>query len=190
MSTLFSESAFFLAIVIAAGAADATETIIDNGDPGFSQSGFARIEDAGSWRGDAMVATELSESAFARFTPGLAGHYDVYLYWGDFADKDAAVPWVVAHAGGQVVHRYDQRHRPGWHFAGSYTLDADSYVELRGQYGTDHGAVADAVKFTPTVRRVVRRKARDTITPVTDRSKPATNMTRVWPMATRPNWEA
>ena len=150
----------------AGGAGGAGEKIVDNGDPGFSQNGFEAVRDSDAYQGDAAVAAKLTDEAYARYAPGLTGRYDVYLYWRDYADKDTDVPWTVTHAGGQATHRFVQRHNPGWHFHGSYILDADSRVELEGRYKADRAVVADAVKLVPTARRVVRRTAKDTLTPV------------------------
>ena len=160
-------TAMIIMATVTAVFADATDiTTIDNGDPQFSQQGFKTISDADSNGADAVVANMPTESTYARFSPRLVGDYDVYLFWRDFANKDVAAFWTVTHVRGKVAHRFNQLHTPGWHFHGSYTLDVNSFVELQGAKGTDVAIVADAVKFVPTRRRIVRRIAKNTITPV------------------------
>lgn len=144
----------------------AAETVIDDGDPGFSQQGLERATDATAHGGDMWVGRQPSAQAFARYAPGLTGTYDVYLYWGDFPDMEPDAHWAVKHRGGTVLRAFNQRRNPGWHFHGSYHLAPDSLVELRAAK-FDAPVVADAVKFVPAVRRVIARTAKDTLTPVT-----------------------
>ena len=154
--------------------AEMKETIIDNGDAEFSQVGFEVVTDKES-RGGTFVlnAADGKQENYARFKPGLTGRYDVYLYWRSFPDKSTDVNWRVAHANGQTTQPFVQLNNPGWHFHGSYLLNAQSYVELSALTGKHGGprysapVVADAVKFVPTGPRVVERTAKDTITPVT-----------------------
>lgn len=157
---------FLVLLALVAGAV-AEEKIVDNGDAGFSQEGFVTKADSGSHKGGVEIATQATNKHNARFTPGLTGQYDVYLYWRDFADKDTDVLWTAHHVNGETTHSFSQRHNPGWHFHGTYQLDASSYVSLDGRKRQDAEIVADAVKFVPTVKRVVQRVAKDTITPMT-----------------------
>jgi hypothetical protein len=157
-----------------AAAAVLQEKIVDNEGPGFYQTGFERVADRDSYGGSAVVNPGTAKDLnFARYKPGLAGRYDVYLYWGSFPDKDTDVNWTVKHVKGSTTQPFNQRRNPGWHFHGSYLLDEESCVQLSitplllGGRRKDAPVVADAVKLVPTVPRVVERVAKDTITPVT-----------------------
>lgn len=155
-----------------AGAASpgATPLIIDNEAPLFSQRGFNLTVAADAQGGRAMVRPAgVKTAGVARYQPGLSGAYDVYLYWGDYADLSTDINWTVKHTRGVTQQPFNQRHTPGWHFHGSYQLDTQSYVELNVPAGRRHDdpVVADAVKFIPTVPRIIERSAKDTLTPVT-----------------------
>ena len=145
----------------------AQETIIDNGDTEYSQIGFETIDDTKSYQGDVAVASKPTANSSAQFSTDLNGMFDVYLYWGDYPDKDTDVRWTVHHAKGATTHSFTQRNSPGWHFHGTYQLNGKSNIVLQGRKIADAGMVADAVKFVPTARRVVRRTAKYTITPIT-----------------------
>lgn len=141
--------------------------VFDNRSPAFSQAGFEVREYPKAHDGSFVIAAKLPAGARARFEPGLAGDYDVYLHWPDLPDADSNAPWTVHHTCGSTMQRFNQRHNPGWHFHGSYRLDARSFIELAGPSRVYGPAVADAVKLVPTARRIVKRAAKDTITPVT-----------------------
>lgn len=158
---------FFAVLSVLVNGALAQEKIVDNGDEGFSQEGFVVELDSESHDSDLAIASRPTEKHRARFAPGLTGVYDVYLYWRDFADKASDVLWTAHHADGVTTHSFSQRNNPGWHFHGTYQLDASSHLSLDGRNRQDAAIVADAVKFVPAVKRVVQRVAKDTITPMT-----------------------
>lgn len=174
---LFTKSGFVawlaLLVPLALPAAPA-EVVIDNDAPGFSQAGFELLTNTNSLGGTARVhAGTAATTAFARYSPHLTGQYDVFLYWGNFPDRDRTVNWTIQHQRGATIQPFNQRANPGWHFHGTYYLQEDSAVELRlkaiseGGWRQDAPVVADAVKFVPTVPRIVTRSAKDTLTPVT-----------------------
>lgn len=144
----------------------AGDVTLDDGDAGFTCEGFTLRQDPAAHGDDVRVCADRSGTAFARYAPGLTGNYDVYIYYGDLAEAETSALWTVRHKGGSAIQPMNQRHDPGWHFHGSYTLAADSCVELNALKA--HAPVAaDAVKFVPTARRTVERIAKDTLTPVT-----------------------
>ena len=157
----------FAVLSVLVNGALAQEKIVDNGDEGFSQEGFVVELDSGAHDGDLAIASQVNSKSSARFALGLTGKFDVYLYWGDFADKDSDVLWTVHHVGGSTTQAFSQGNNPGWHFHGTYLLDASSHVSLDSRIRQDAPIIADAVKFVPLIKRVVQRVAKDTITPMT-----------------------
>lgn len=122
--------------------------IIDDGDSGFSQSGFTYLTNKPtSYNQDLYYSTSLGGSKYAKYTPNLVGTYIVYLHWGDYIDKETVTPWTVHHTAGATTVNFDQNSSPGWHLHGTYTLDLNSYVILEGT--ADQTVLADAVKFEP-----------------------------------------
>lgn len=143
------------------------EKVMDTADAGFSQTGFTMVADAAAWSKKVAVSSgSAAAPCQVRYTPDLSGRYDVYLYWRDYNDKDVSVNWTVGHVGGVTTQPFNQFDNPGWHFHGTYELDSDSYIELKGTAKQDAQIVADAVKFIPAAARVIQRIAKDTLTPV------------------------
>ena len=166
---MITQRSFSLAIVISIVLAvpiDAEEKLIDNGAKGFQQTGLVAVLDARGHEGDVAVATDLTREVAAQYTPDVSGRYDVYLFWGDYPEKDTDVLWTVHHTGGATQHGFNQHHNPGYHFHGTYELDNRSRVSLDMRKGQDAPIVADAVRFVPSTLRVVDRVAKDTITPI------------------------
>lgn len=156
----------FVAWIALTGGAVAQEKIVDNGDVGFSQEGFVSAVDADSHQGDVVIASRPTIKDSVRYSPGLTGVYDVYLYWKNYADMDTDVLWTSHHVNGVTTQAFSQRNNPGWHFHGTYQLDDKSHVSLDVRKLQDAEIVADAVKFMPAAKRVVKRIAKDTITPM------------------------
>jgi hypothetical protein len=142
------------------------EIIVDEGSPGFSQNGFHAVVDGQANGGNYLVSDKLPDKTFAKYQPSLSGDYDVYIFWGDFSGKDMNAPWTVSHTRGKTLQRFNQRNNAGWHFHGTYLFDEKSYVEVAGKSRVYGAVVADAVKFVPAAQRVFKRKAKDTLTPV------------------------
>lgn len=137
--------AVLLVLSVLVARANGRAKIIDNGDEGYSQTGLASVPDAKAHGGDAAVAAKPTGKDRVRVRPGLAGKFDVHIYWRDYPDMDTDVRWTVHHAKGATTHSFSQRNNPGWHFHGTYQLDARSHVDLNGRNRADRPMVADAV---------------------------------------------
>ncbi len=149
----------------AAFGSTATEIVIDNSDPGWSNT-----SPSGSWTSGAtagvpkvgtnyLYASGTSSSSITRscrWTPaiGTAGYYDVYVYYQIGANRTAGATYRVAYSGGIVSSLQNQYsvtpNQGGWFLVGTNLLFAagtGGYVEL-GNNAVDTALVsADAARF-------------------------------------------
>ena len=125
--------------------------VLDDGDPGTTQSGVWRLSSApGGHDGDSLYCPGYGTDRY-RWSPFLpaAGEYDVYLWWTSSAGRSARVPVRVGYADGVWETTVDQRTGGGvWQHLGRWRFDAgeSGYVEVSGENGQ---ASADAVRFVP-----------------------------------------
>jgi len=143
------------------------ETVIDNTDPGWSNT-----SNSGSWTtgtlsnvlkigtnylyasGDGSL-TESSTTHKCRWTPnlGVTGYYDVYVYYQIGSNRNSSAPYTVHYYGGQVTsiqNQYSTTATGGWSLIGAnlpFMAGSTGYVELT-TLSTDTRLVsADAAKF-------------------------------------------
>jgi hypothetical protein len=142
---------------------EATESVVDNKDAGFSvSSGTWKTNDGGTHRWDPSdptsnyrycTAQSGGETARAEWTCTTlpAGTYEVFAWWPVFTySMGENVAYEVHHVGGPTTVRKDQNADGGqWNSLGVYTFNASSHVvrihngaAVPGKY-----VVADAVKF-------------------------------------------
>ena len=131
------------------------ELIIDDGDSGFTRSGFGSYytDKPTSYNNDVRFDFTFGAGDYARYTPNVTGEYAIYVMWGNYTNKATDAPYTVRHTGGDTTIDFDQNNTPGWHYHGTYMLDGTSYVEISGS--ADGHVVADAVKFVPIPAQIV-----------------------------------
>jgi uncharacterized repeat protein (TIGR02543 family) len=143
----------------------ATEIVIDNSDPGWSNT-----SPSGSWSSGAAATVpkigtnylfyagtgNSSITRSCRWTPaiGIAGFYDVYVYYQIGANRTAGATYRVTYNGGTVSSLKNQYsstpNQGGWFLAGTnlpFAAGTGGYVEL-GNDAVDTALVsADAARF-------------------------------------------
>jgi hypothetical protein len=141
------------------------ERVIDNADPqaeffGPWTASASNIHHVGAKAGVPYAFTEGSrvESAVARFRPWIPqeGHYPVYAWARDGADRVSAQLYRVVHAGAVTEIRINHRRvGKGWVWLGTYFFKKGNagYVEISNACADPYDAgcgkmvVADAVRF-------------------------------------------
>jgi RHS repeat-associated protein len=124
------------------------EVIMDNTDPGTSQTGTWTVKtDAQQYGTDYLLAKKNTSATF-RWTPTLtAGTYEVYGWWVARNNYNSSVTYTIAHDGttDQVVKSHKQDGGQ-WVLLGTYTFSGSGseYVEVADQGGN---SVADAMRF-------------------------------------------
>jgi hypothetical protein len=142
-----STSADAVALIPAGGAP--SDTIIDNGGPGTSSTGYWPASGAPDPYGTDSL---YSKAANASYTYQVAlpgpGTYDVYLWWTQWPSRLANVPVQVTHASGAANLTVDQRANGGqWNLIGTWSFGANATVKITSPGpGT---TCADAVRFVP-----------------------------------------
>ncbi len=145
------------------GPVPGTETIIDNLDAGFSKVSGTWTDSSGSpgYYGTNYayaVTVTGSATAVARWTPtGLSGSKEVFVWYVAGSNRPTDAQFLVTHTGGTATVSVNQTiNGSQWVSLGTYTLDANSKVELTNLSATSgKAAIADAVRFlgaapTPT----------------------------------------
>ncbi|MCX7717543.1 MAG: discoidin domain-containing protein [Candidatus Sumerlaeaceae bacterium] len=136
--------------------APASETIVDNLDPGFVKVSGTWTDSSfspGYWNTNYTFATTVTgtPTALCRWTPpGLAaGTYAVYVWYVSGANRAPDAPFVVNHASGSTTVFIDQTvNGSQWVPLGQFTLNASSNVELSNLSSiAGRAALADAVRF-------------------------------------------
>jgi uncharacterized repeat protein (TIGR02543 family) len=143
----------------------ATEIVIDNSDPGWSNTSPSGSWTSGATAGVPRIGTNYLYTAgtgsssitrSCRWTPaiGTAGFYDVYVYYQIGANRTAGATYRVTYKGGTVSSLQNQYsatpNQGGWFQVGTNLLFATGtggYVEL-GNDAVDTALVsADAARF-------------------------------------------
>ncbi|MBD2847594.1 cadherin-like beta sandwich domain-containing protein [Paenibacillus sp. IB182496] len=146
-----------LTVPPAPAAAAGGEFIIDNGDPGFDQSGFSDATSVRGYNGSSTVYTGYYGS-YATWTPAESdafepGEYTVYVYLVKRTSGNATAELEVHHGGAASPDAQpfdlDQQAASGFEELGTYTFTgaAGEYVRLAKQTGSSGYVHADAVKF-------------------------------------------
>ncbi|MBI2524427.1 MAG: hypothetical protein HYV93_00430, partial [Candidatus Rokubacteria bacterium] len=138
--------------------APAAEIIVDNAGAGVQDPAGGRTF-TGAWCVSGVMGFYGTDSLYScgggvdtyRWTPTIpaAGSYDVYVRWTAHANRSAAAPYTVVHAGGTTVVTENQQVNGGsWQLLGTFTFNAGTggYLQLSDANGL---AVADAVRWVP-----------------------------------------
>ena len=170
----------------------ATETIIDNTDSGWTNTGNSSGWTSGSYTGVPRIGsnyvyyagdgttTESSTTRKCRWTPNLpaAGTYDVYAFYQIGTNRNTQAPYVTHYNGGQITsiqNQYGSTTASGWYLVGQdrpFLAGTAGYLELT-TLSTDTKLVsADAAKWvlkaladsTPPVMASVTTSAYSTST--------------------------
>lgn len=132
------------------------EVIVDNGDPGYTESGNWRDTSSGGYQGDGRyTSAALQETATAVFTPHIpqSGHLPLYVRFNAGTNRSDSVLILVEHAGGSTPVRITQR-RDGytWRYVGTFYWfagDRQSVVVSNRSSPVNVGrvVVADAIRI-------------------------------------------
>ncbi len=137
---------------------DSSDTItVDDGDPGFSESGTSWIESSygsSGWGADYDYASTGGGLDIAYFTPNIltAGDYYIYMHWVASSNRASAIPVSIegTESHGITVDQYSPMAEASWHYLGRYHFSAGSsgYVSISDE-GLASGSViiADAVRW-------------------------------------------
>ncbi len=130
------------------------EIIIDNDDPGFTFfGGWVFVSSRPGYYGtfyahDGNMAKGVWSATFTPSIP-IAGEYEVYMWWPDWATAANNVPVDIYHGEGTATVTVDESTNGGqWNFVGSYSFEegTSGNVVIRTD-GTISYVVADAVRF-------------------------------------------
>ena len=87
-----------------------------------------------------------------RYKPELpgAGEYEVFAWWNTRGSRFDAVPYIIAHAGGNHTITVDQNKQGGrWVSLGTFRFEAEGGAITLSADGFDNHVVAEAVRFVP-----------------------------------------
>ncbi len=157
----------------------ANETIVDNTDPGWTNTGNSGGWTSGSYAGVPRIGsnyvyfagdgttTESSITRKCRWTPSLpaTGTYDVYAFYQVGTNRNTAAPFVVHYNGGirtSIQNQYGSSSASGWFLVGQdlpFLAGTAGYLELTTLSADTKLVSADAAKF-------VLKSLTDTTAPV------------------------
>ncbi len=145
-----------------------TEIIIDNNDPGWTNTspsgswttgttaGVPRIGADYLYTAGVTATDEASATRKCRWTPNLPadGFYDVYVYYQIGANRTTSAPYKVVYNGGQLTSIQNQYsstpNQGGWFLIGAdlpFLAGSAGYVQLSNNAGNTALVSADAAKF-------------------------------------------
>ncbi|NQU23179.1 MAG: tandem-95 repeat protein [Candidatus Nealsonbacteria bacterium] len=135
------------------------ETIIDDGDAGYEDTGWKSKANEGAYGGDYSYATagDVSETATWTFDGLAAGDYDVFATWVSQPIKHASnAPYTVM-VDDLVIEEVpvNQRVAPdgqvvaGWQILGTYTIDGGTLTVKLSNNNADGYVIADAIRIVP-----------------------------------------
>jgi N-acetylmuramoyl-L-alanine amidase len=132
------------------------EVIVDDGDPGYAETGSWSPTSSGGYQGDGRFATVTAgETATATFTPDIpeSGLYPLYVHFTAGSNRTSAAVVRVRHTGGEAeVPVNQERDGVTWRYVGTFYWfrgTAQSVViSNRAAPGGDGGVViADAIRI-------------------------------------------
>lgn len=129
--------------------ADGSSTIIiDNGDPGYLESGTWSASGLLGYNGTSTKAS-FTPGAYVSWTPNLtAGTYEVSIYKVAFANSDPNAKIDITHAGViDTVYLDYTAGTSGWVSLGIYSFDEGSQGYVKNTRNGGGAARADAVRF-------------------------------------------
>lgn len=136
----------------------AYEQVIDNGEPGTSQTGlWLRSSAPGGFNNESLATPGGSGSKY-RWTPQPLPeeYYDVYMWWAASEYRSAEVPIIINHAEGSTEIYANQQNNGGqWNYLGTwrFTKTTSAWIEISGTNGQ---ACADAVKFVSSGQAITQ----------------------------------
>ncbi len=126
------------------------EKIIDNGDPGTSQTGLWQTSGALGFYGIDSLWSRDGTTYTWSFTPTKSGYYDVSMWWTEWPSRSTSIPVYIQYNGGTNLIQINQQQNGGkWNSMGEYELLANVTYNVTITSQPDPSSTcADAVKFS------------------------------------------